>query len=81
MLLGHVDMHLRYRVVLYHRSADCSQGTEGKVIRGAKGDGILGRGRVRQFFIGIHSAGNLNDIRADLAAAGYDVLCVYIAFL
>ena len=63
------------------RPADYSQGTEGKVIRGAKDDGTLSRGRVQQFFIGIHSVGNLNDIRVDLAAAGYDVLCVHIAFL
>jgi hypothetical protein len=41
---------------------------------GAKADGTLSKGLVRQFFIGIHSGNNLENIRVDLEAAGYDIL-------
>ena len=50
------------------------QGTEGKVMRAAQQDGTLARGRVRQFFIGIHSGNNLETIQVDLTAAGYEIL-------
>jgi hypothetical protein len=41
---------------------------------GAQADGLLSKGLVRQFFIGIHSGNNLENIRMDLQNAGYDIL-------
>ena len=43
-------------------------------MRAAQKDGTLGKGLVRQFFIGIHSGNNLQTIQVDLVQAGYDIL-------
>ena len=58
------------------------QGTEGRVITAAKQDGTLAKGRVRQFFIGIHSDNNLQSIqrvRIPSSAQHLDVKTAWLA--